>query len=341
MRSYRGKHFLVVVVPFLLLIAVQFATVFAPVTVAPASTTTTALLDEGEKNIGLCHSRRATTTTTTRVEATPAALVPSSAPPWWGSVDFPPVPRFMISTHDPVAEDIYISGSVHAAQTPWDPYVWDLFLRVLHNAPADAAVVDVGANIGYFSLMAASLGRRVIAFEPMQRNVNRFLASIARNPDFAQRITVYQNVVAHEAGRSVALRATHESNSGNGQVHEDGTERATTVRLDDVPLPPTVALLKLDVEGMELSALDGARRLLSSGRVQHIVLEWSEATRANADCPARKGLRMLMALGYALSDVVPHAPLLSPDNDDDPLPPNLLLTWYTSASSVYMSSGRT
>jgi len=169
----------------------------------------------------------------------------------------------------------------------------------------------------------------------MERNVARFLASIARNPPFTERITVYQNAVAHEAGLVVALRATHETtNYGNGQIVAAGGSGAatttTTVRLDDVFFlaanPAMIALLKLDIEGFELSALDGAHRLLRSGAIRRIVLEWSDATRANPDCPAREGLRRLVAMGYTLSDIVADAPPLAPD--DPFLPPNLLLTHF-------------
>jgi len=272
--------------------------------------------------LGLCRGA-------TRVTASATLAIASAAPlpARWGSVDFAPVPRYFMNTHDPVTEDIFISGSVHAGLQPWDPYVWDLFVRILR--PRGGLVVDVGANLGYFSLMAAAMGCQVVAFEPMERNLARFLASIARNDGFAARITVYQNAVAHHSGRVVALRPTQAStNFGNGQivgVAQDSDAYVQTVRLDDVLSPTqTVELLKLDVEGFELSALDGARSLLCSGAVRHIVLEWSEATRDNPDCPSREGLRRMAAIGYTLSDIVPDAPSLSPDTPA--LPPNLLLT---------------
>ena len=205
----------------------------------------------------------------------------------------------------------------------------DLLVLLRGHPPEGGGLfVDVGANLGYFSLMAAAMGCRVIAFEPMERNVARFLASIARN---RAAITLYQNAVAHQAGRVVALRPTHAAtNYGNGQIitsGEESTEDATTVRLDDVGITGTIDLLKIDVEGFELSVLDGARRLLCAGAIRRVVLEWSDATRANPECPAREGLRRLVAVGYTLSDIVPDAPPLSPD--DPLLPPNLLLTLRT------------
>jgi FkbM family methyltransferase len=59
-------------------------------------------------------------------------------------------------------------------------------------------VVDVGANIGYFSLACAALGARVIVFEPMLRNVRKLSKSVYRN-HFLDRLTVYQNA-AWDAG---------------------------------------------------------------------------------------------------------------------------------------------
>ena len=63
-----------------------------------------------------------------------------------------------MNTHDPVNQDVFISGSVHRAAEPWDPYNWNLFVDILVKAGPGNAVVDVGANISYFSLLAASMG---------------------------------------------------------------------------------------------------------------------------------------------------------------------------------------
>ena len=85
---------------------------------------------------------------------------------YWGTVNFKPVPEYMIDTHDPVSQDIYISGSVHSNHV-WDSFVWDKLVFILKDISVGRSpvMVDVGANIGFFSLTAAALGARVIAFD--------------------------------------------------------------------------------------------------------------------------------------------------------------------------------
>lgn len=256
--------------------------------------------------------------------------------PFWGTVRIAPVPPFEINTHDPVHEDIFISGSVHAPggrQGPWDPYIWDVFVRMLGSSTTGPPllVLDVGANLGYFTLMAAALGHRVIAFEPMGHNVARLRSSIARNKGFAQRITLYQNAVSHTSNAAVALRATHSTNQGNGQIVALGTSKemhlVDTVRLDDLHLQEPVALMKIDVEGFETAVLDGARTLICAHQVHAIVLELSDATRQNVDCSVRRMLAFMEASGYELSDVVAGAPRLSAHSTPlEAFPPNVLMT---------------
>ena len=201
-----------------------------------------------------------------RIKQTPLALDPEYAQPFWGEVEFPPVTRFFVNTHDPIKQDVFISGSVHAKQAPWDKFIWDLIVRV---SKKPGLVVDVGANIGYFSLLAAALGHQVVAFEPMNRNVAKFWSSVETN-HFEDKITLFQNAVVSEKGLRVALESTHHTNQGNGRIVGVG-EWVDTVALDDL-VHSDVLLLKIDVEGFEGAVLDGARALLSRRKVQFITM---------------------------------------------------------------------
>ena len=257
---------------------------------------------------------------------------------FWGRVSFAPVPAFRINTHDPIHQDIFISGSVHGASKPWDHYIWSLFLRALADTPR-GLVVDVGANLGYFSLMAAALGHDVIAFEPMGRNMAKLQASVAANPHFDARITLYQNAVSSQSSGAVSLQPTHPTNQGNGRMRAADSRRGVygvdyvdLLRLDDILLTADgavvsdVILMKIDVEGMEAGVLDGARRLLCARAVRYIVMEFSDETRQSTRCPAFAMLQRLQELGYAISDVTDGAPPLSAQAATTVWPPNLLLT---------------
>jgi len=251
---------------------------------------------------------------------------------FWGTVQFSPVPAFLIFTHDPIRQDVFISGSVHRATEPWDPYIWNLFVNILtKTGPNTDLIVDVGANLGYFTLLAASMGRNVIAFEPMGRNMAKLQASVVRN-GFQDRVTLYQNAVSSLQGNTVRLTVTHESNQGNGKAAFIsrptfgiyGVDYAETVTLDQV-IRQDVLLMKIDVEGLESAVLDGAKDLLCWHIVRFITLEFSTDTRDSQLCPVQDVLTLLETLGYAISDVVPGAPRLDPAQYRQ-YPPNILLS---------------
>lgn len=241
---------------------------------------------------------------------------------FWGVVNFPPVPAFHINTHDPVRQDVFISGSVHGGREPWDRYIWDLLVRVLLPPSTSELVVDVGANVGYFTLMAAALGYDVVAIEPMGRNSAKLLASIARNPGFDRRIRVVSAAASFRAGDVVSLGATHATNQGNGRIGAHGEDHAVTVTLDDVVRQRNVALMKIDVEGHEPAVLHGARHLLCHHTVRYVVIELSSMEEGT--CSPRRMLEFMEAVGYAISDVTPGAPRLMAAGAS--FPPNVLFT---------------
>jgi len=263
---------------------------------------------------------------------------------FWGVVNFPPVPAFHINTHDPVRQDVFISGSVHGGREPWDRYIWDLLVRVLLPPSTSELVVDVGANVGYFTLMAAALGYDVVAIEPMGRNSAKLLASIARNPGFDRRVRVVSAAASFRAGDVVSLGATHATNQGNGRIGAHGEvcecwlsmvwlclvtfeeqDHAVTVTLDDVVRQRNVALMKIDVEGHEPAVLHGARHLLCHHTVRYVVIELSSMEEGGEGCSPRRMLEFMEAVGYAISDVTPGAPRLTAAGASS-FPPNVLFT---------------
>jgi FkbM family methyltransferase len=250
----------------------------------------------------------------------------------WETVEFAPVPKYMLNIHNPVTEDIFISGSTHAGRI-WDPYIWDLFVRILQQAPRrPGLVVDVGANIGYFTMMAAALGYDVISFEPMAHNLQRLRSSVSRN-GFGSRVSIIDRVAAQTAGAQVVLVATHSTNQGNGHIVNelsvDSSHRyySKTTTLDAVlvPMKQDILLMKIDVEGSEAAVLDGAYGIMHEHTVYFITLEISDATRDNKACSLVVMLRTMQKMGYIISDVTPGAAPLSTDSIDH-YPPNILLT---------------
>jgi hypothetical protein len=213
----------------------------------------------------------------TRQLALPTPSNHSSGRDFWSVVNFPPVPAFHIN-------------NAHDGGEPWDDdrCIRDLAVRVLLPPSTSELVVDVGANVGCFSLMAAALGYDVVAIEPMSAKLR---ASIARNPGFDRRIRV---VAAH-------------------------------VTLDDVVRQGDVALVRIDVgEGHEPAVLHGARHLLCHHTVRYVVVIGLSSMEENSGgCSPRRMLEFMQAVGYAISDVAPGAPRLMAASS---FPPNVLFT---------------
>ena len=254
------------------------------------------------------------------------AIDPNFESDFWGVVDFKPVPVFSIDTHDPVSQDTYISANVHSGGVePWDPYVWDALVSILTLVKDRTPyMVDVGANLGYFSLAAASLGARVTAFEPMSRNARKLSKSIQRN---RFEIALYQNAV-WEDGPSIPVRL-HETdplNQGNGQLSpvtregQYGIDYVNTVSLSEL-IQHDVDVIKIDTEGTEDAVIAGAKGLICAFRVRHIVMEFTEVRKRGA----KDMLSFLDSAGYSVSDVTPNAPRLA-IADFESFPPNILFT---------------
>lgn len=157
-------------------------------------------------------------------------------------------------------------------------------LRFIHTVlhPGDC-FVDVGANVGVLTLeAAAAVGQRgrVIAVEPVPANVVRLRRNVA-----LQRccVVVVETAVGASAGTLRLGIADTQREIGNSGSYSSSTEGHTSVevpvvRLDDLierelDAGERIALVKIDVEGMEADVLRGGAAALSSGRVRTVMYE--------------------------------------------------------------------
>ncbi|HET7572838.1 MAG TPA: FkbM family methyltransferase [Gaiellaceae bacterium] len=166
-----------------------------------------------------------------------------------------------------------------------EPALQELLLEL---APPGSVAWDVGAHVGFFTLLLARRvgdGGSVVAFEPDPWSRESLEAAVAAGG--------FGNVeVLAEAAWSTRTRLGFQpraqSEEGfHGAVASDAATTVQTTTLDEVLAerrPP--ALVKIDVEGAEEHALLGARRLLAEVRPA-IVCEVHELRRGSADLPAR------------------------------------------------------
>ena len=143
--------------------------------------------------------------------------------------------------------------------------------------------VDVGANIGWFSLLAARLiGNNgvVYAFEPEVSCVNLLKKSVQAN--HFENLRIEQLCVSNSVG-SVVLHVAVASHGGNSTTRPSKSQSyqfsrpqaCTSLDVYFEESRRSISLLKVDVEGAEPEVLEGAQRLISSQLVDRIIMEWN------------------------------------------------------------------
>jgi FkbM family methyltransferase len=196
-------------------------------------------------------------------------------------------------------------------QGEWEPLETALFAQVLR--PGDR-VVDVGANVGWFSLLAARLvgpAGRVDSFEANRATFALLQNNLALNG--------CSNVIAHcrAVGEAPGLVRTARREAGNDgadtvELTDGGDDAVALVRLDTVLAGARLRLIKLDIEGWEAKALRGAEGLLSGAEAPDLVFEYTpEFLRSAGDDP-RELVSWLEGIGYRLR-VVDKAGMKAPD----------------------------
>jgi len=171
----------------------------------------------------------------------------------------------------------------------YEPFETQLFERCL--APGDT-VIDVGANIGYYTLAAArAVGPegKVFAFEPDPSNFRCLHRNVARN---GYRNVVLENCAVCDLDGTVELHLAVR-NTGDHRIFETQEPRrriaVPAVRLDSYfgADLPAVRLLKMDIQGAEGRAIAGMHALLAASEHAALFLEfWPAGLRLGGTDPA-------------------------------------------------------
>lgn len=186
----------------------------------------------------------------------------------------------------------------------WEPFETSLLLQLL--APGDV-FVDVGANIGYFSVLAASLvgeAGAVFAFEPDPRNYRLLEANAARN-GLQHRITAIAAALSDAPGEGRLYLS--EDNLGDHRVYA-GEERR-----DSVPIVlqrgcdalagrlRRLDLLKVDTQGSEYQVIAGLMPLLRGlASAPRVLVELTPHALREAGASGRALIELLATLGQPM-----------------------------------------
>ncbi|MDR2645578.1 MAG: FkbM family methyltransferase [Holosporaceae bacterium] len=196
--------------------------------------------------------------------------------------------------------------------------IYDPNLAVVINTllSEGGVFLDVGANMGYISLLAGKVvGAKghVYALEPCSRDFTRLLDNINLN-DFSGIVSARQLAVSDKSGEEELLIAVEERSSLNTLgseipvkgVEAIGMEKVSITTIDEFVKKEKIRkvdVLKLDIEGSELKALEGARKTIAQCRPAIILGHNRSALKAcNSDYSELQ--KTLMEMDYCVYVIV-------------------------------------
>lgn len=153
--------------------------------------------------------------------------------------------------------------------------------------------IDVGANIGTYTIWASELGAEVIALEPAKDTFALLVENVVLNGYSVKPIEAAAGAVCGTA------RFTSGRDCVNRLDPAGGVE-TTMVTIDSIINDRTVAGMKIDVEGYEIEVLRGCERALSEHRIKLIQLEWNTTSRTAVGTDRQPVADLLAGHGYGL-----------------------------------------
>ena len=202
----------------------------------------------------------------------------------------------------PENRDVHVVGSIRRHGL-WEAGIATQFYAAIRQHPS-AVVLDIGAHLGQYTLIAAAAGAQVIAFEANPDNAQYLRASLSMNKLSNVKLTAQPAM--HQSGIRMsfvsAVQRQQHNNLGGWSVARstDGPLLSTTVD-EVIATNPEFAnksyIMKIDIEGNEPSAIAGATRVMAGVMVNY--MEWGP----NPVKPEKIDMaRSLEAMGLSVTD---------------------------------------
>lgn len=194
------------------------------------------------------------------------------------------------------------------------------FIRLLRTGDC---VIDVGANVGYYTMVAAKLvgpTGEVHAFEASPHNFPWLQTNAALNP--IANIHIHREAVTDHCGEIQFYTANAEC-TGYSSIRNLGDQAADVTTVPTINLDlmldelPATRLIKLDIEGAELLALRGMQGLLDRDQ-PFLIFELDDAFLRELGCSAREQCDFMQQRDYTLHRIVQRGdlvPVVEPPTD--------------------------
>ncbi|XP_071175148.1 uncharacterized protein LOC143079406 isoform X2 [Mytilus galloprovincialis] len=188
----------------------------------------------------------------------------------------------------PAAQDPWVSG-ILISSGHFEAEKSSIMFDLLKSDP-ELNLIDIGANIGVYTLSAAKMGRKVLAVEALDRNVRHICASVAGG-GLQDKVTLVHNAISNSNG--VVNLGVDKNNMGGTFVDVDsdhikklkeGRAQGTygtvhTIKMDDLLKIPGIknfkkVVVKMDIEGFEAKAMEGASLFFEKIKIVGFIMEW-------------------------------------------------------------------
>ena len=163
--------------------------------------------------------------------------------------------------------------------------------------------LDIGANIGYYTMLFASLCKTVIAFEPEPSNFELLKKNVESNN--IKNVILFSDAVSNFSGMTKLYLCDLDVNGSNG-MHRTYRSKFCNKsidifsdKLDDMRFIDGVDFIKMDIEGAEYGALKGMVELLKRDKPL-IIMEFHPLSIIEYGVDPRKVYDFIKKLGYTI-----------------------------------------
>ena len=216
---------------------------------------------------------------------------------------------FVYKSNDFLSNAISGSGSWETKETNNLLSLLDYYSRKKNIERNDIYVLDIGANIGWYTFILGNKGYNIISFEPSTTNYyilnknyclnnNTNIILINKGLDIEEtNISIYHPLI--NIGNAISSNDAHNSNIKN-YIKE---EIILTKLENYIPylVNKNLALMKLDIEGSEGKAIESGKELITKYHIPFIFMEWTPKALKLKGTDPELFLKLFINNGYKIS----------------------------------------
>ncbi|XP_060081162.1 uncharacterized protein LOC132560509 [Ylistrum balloti] len=180
-----------------------------------------------------------------------------------------------ICIFDP-AEDRMISSYIRDFGT-WEPDLVNMTVEIMEANPA-MKFLDLGCNLGVFTISVAKLGRKVVSVDILSRALDNLQHSLNLG-NLTENVTLILNAVSNTREK-VKVNVVSDNIGGSHVRQHDETvqqeEVVHSITMDDLleVINSGEVFIKMDIEGHEQKALEKSKEFFNKVNVKFLLMEW-------------------------------------------------------------------